>query len=190
MTKPNLFDQVPKGRRWTKPLAELLPELRQRAWVVKKGATGARRTLDEDFAWVVLRGGVLVGYRIRDDLDMRAELRFARQEPLTDEARPKWRKEVSTFFEHFGIEELSGAQPCQETGQSRCYVRTENERDSGKTVARFLQLRMGEIQVGRGLCAHCGMEVPWEAEFGLGQACSKCTPKIRPPDTLRQQAAQ
>ena len=175
----SLYDQVNEGRRWKAPLHTLLPELRKQAWAELDRPHGPPE-LDDNFAWVVLPKSALVALRIRPDLGMRAELRLARTEPLTEASRPKWEQEVAVFLAHFDLKELNGNTPCTEPGQSRQYVRHVEARDAGKTAARFMQLRLGEVVVGRGLCCHCGAYVPWESPFGLAQACSSCAVKVRP----------
>lgn len=145
-----LFLKAGEARRWTGKLAGLFPTLAREARAADP--TGhAERAVDKDWHWRVLPAGAVVGVRVRSDMDGRYELRIARGEPLEGkEARKKFEVEISTFLRHFELVELDGSTPAED--QSACYVRLPADvRDKGKTAARFIQLRRGEVRPGEPL---------------------------------------
>lgn len=179
MTEPHpLFAGHPQ-HQWVGPLAKLLPELKRRAYKLGPDKSDADREADQDWAWVVLRGGAIVGYRVRSDMYMRGELRIARAEALTNQT--KWLAELKTFMQHFALDLVDGTQTAL-TPQT-FYLQPPHKNDKGKTAARFIQLRVGEVKPGRALCWACAqagknVEVEWWAAGGVGgQRCEPCARK-------------
>lgn len=151
-----LYLRVSEVHRWSGPLSELLAALRPRAWGLGKISDEQDRQADRDWAWVVLPGGAIVGFRIRGDLGMRHEVRIARQErPEGERAEAAWEREVATFLRHFGMVELDGETPA---GPDGCWWREPphpNDVAKGVAAVRFLRLMHGEIRPGWALCHDC-----------------------------------
>lgn len=173
-----LFERVHPSRRYTGKLEHLLAFLRKDAYRIAQAAGRRERIEDKDFAWVVLRGGAIVGLRVRGDMDMRKEIRIARERrPETPESKKKWNAEVGTFLKHFGITALDGDEPSDGTGWLWLDPHPNDER-KGAAAARFLELRAGEIRPGEARCYGCLTDtgeirkIPWFAGGGIeGQAC-------------------
>lgn len=179
----SLFDRVSPKHRWTGALGDLYPELKSRAWGIGHShATPAleklARETDDDFAWVVLPRGAVVGVRVRGDLSMRRELRIARPDaPEGTKAEKAWETECRVFCEAFGIAwpPLTGEEP-----SDGCYwLRLPpNSKDEGKAALRLLELRKGELRPQVARCHKCleedgeYKEVPWYPGGGItGQHC-------------------
>lgn len=167
------FQQANETRRWTGPLAELLPALRPEAYRL----AGSDK-MPGAWAWRVLPHGAAVSLRIRPDMDFRREIRIARADrPATEEGLKRWERELETFCRHFGITVLDGETPA--TSSLGCFHRlSEAPEDStrGGIAARFLELRLGETQPGKARCHRCATEgravaVIWFPGAGLRQLC-------------------
>lgn len=178
MSDHPLFESVHPSHRYRGKLEHLLTFLRKDAYRLAQAAGEREREQDKDFAWVVLRGGAIVGLRIRGDMDMRKELRIARQQrPETAEAKKKWNAEIMTFLKHFQIVPLDGDDPSDGTGWLWLDPNPNDER-KGVAAARFLQLRAGEIRPEQARCYGCLQDtgevkvVEWFPGGGIeGQAC-------------------
>ena len=167
-----LYLKVPKERRWRAPgLRGVLPLLISR-W---RG-----HEQKPEWEWVVMPGGAVISYRECADRDGRGEIRIARAEPLDPEKRDKWEHEVRTFCEAWAITPTAGDSPCY--GEEWLWQDPHPD-DEGKTAARILELRRGEIRPGIAVCFDCLegtgelVEVQWFAAGPTGQRCTRCAVK-------------
>lgn len=188
-----LYQRAKEEQRYAGKLTELLPRLRREAFDIRgRGPKSVRdegrpwndveeracRDRDLDFAWVVLPRGAVVGLRIRNDLEMRKEVRIARTErPKDEKSATAWQFEVETFLKHFGIEPLDGKTPAPEKNGWLALPPHPNDEAKGVAAVRFIELRHGEIEPSRARCAKCWDDgqfvvVLWEAVCGVdGQHC-------------------
>ena len=166
-----LYLRAREENRYAGKLPELITRLRREAFNIRgsgpksirdegrpwnEAEERACRERDLDFAWVVLPRGAIVGLRIRNDMDMRKELRIARQErPKDERATQAWQLEVETFLKHFGVEPLDGKTPAPEKNGFLALPPHPNDEAKGVAAVRFLELRHGEIEAGRSICARC-----------------------------------
>lgn len=172
-----MFLQAPRSHRWAESLPDLYATLEAEAKGREK-PTRPERDFDRDFAWRVLRGGAVVGLRIRYDLDYRTELRIARAGEIeTDDQQTKWDREVATFLKHFRINVVDGTEPADEEHNDWGEMPLTTH-DDGKAVARFIQLRTGEVAPGKAVCHPCreagvAKPAPWFPGGGIkGQNCN------------------
>ena len=164
-----LYLKVPRERQWrAQGLRAVLPTLITR-W--------KRHEQKPEWEWVVMPGGAVVAYRERADKNGRGELRIARAEPLDPEKREKWEHEVRTFCRAWAITPTSaGDSPC--FGEEWLW-QDPHAKDEGKTAARLLELRRGEIRPRIAVCWDCLektgelVEVQWFPAGPRGQRCTQ-----------------
>lgn len=176
-----LYEAAPAEHKWRRgSLPALLMTLRRQALAAPFDRE--RSKAEKDWQWYVLPKGAVVGYRIREDMDRRAELRIARKEPAaTAAAAGKWEREVAIFLKHFEIRHGDGMTPSPTPGQVwQRLPLSALDIAKGGAVARYIELRMGEISPEKALCYVCLVDddtkvvVNWWPAGGLiGQRCDR-----------------
>lgn len=163
-------DPERRNQCWPGPLDALWVQLQAEAKVAEPITNDPEQKLP---AKRMIPAGVIIGMGYHRD--GRHEFAVARTEPPGDP--DVWRAEVRTYLEGFGVHEADGATLCVYDGSH--YAREARPDDEGKTVARFVSLRYGEVRPGFTLCVGCDSEITWRFIKDARQRCDDCARKDR-----------